>query len=134
MVRVSPSSSRSIGLVASRSKTGLAVGHALCRRSFVRHCRLFLFAIVFVLLAASYRMRTAMADEWQPISPEELRMTSVPEAPGAPAVILYRQVDRDDNARTGNQYNYVRLKILTQEGRKDGDVGIPFFKDQGTIP
>jgi len=36
---------------------------------------------------------------------------SVPEAPGAPAVILYRQVDRDDSARTGNQYNYVRIKI-----------------------
>jgi transglutaminase-like putative cysteine protease len=99
----------------------------------VRHCRLFLFAIVFVLLAASYRMRTAIADEWQPISPEELKMTSVAEAPGAPAVILYRQVDRDDSARTGNQYNYVRIKILTEEGRKYGDVEIPFFKEQGTI-
>jgi hypothetical protein len=99
----------------------------------VRHCRLLSFAIVFVLFAASYRMRTAIADEWQPISPEELRMTSVPEAPGAPAVILYRQVDRDDSARTGNQYNYVRIKILTEEGRKYGDVEIPFFKDQGTI-
>jgi len=78
-------------------------------------------------------MRTAIADEWQPISPAELQMTSVPEAPGAPAVILYRQVDRDDSARTGNQYNYVRIKILTEEGRKYGDVEIPFFKDQGTI-
>ena len=99
----------------------------------MRHCRLFFFAIAFVLLAASYRMRTAIADEWQPISPAELQMTSVPEAPGAPAVILYRQVDRDDSARTGNPYNYVRIKILTEEGRKYGDVEIPFFKDQGTI-
>src|SRR5258708_38792112 len=112
MVRVSPSSSRSIGLVASRSNTELAVGHVLRRRSFVRHCRLFFFAIVFVLLAASYRMRTAMADEWQPISPEEVRMTSVPESPGAPAVILYRQVDRDDSMRAGNKDMYVGLKIL----------------------
>jgi hypothetical protein len=39
---------------------------------------------------------TARADEWKPITPEELKMTSVTEAPGAPAVILYRQVDRDD--------------------------------------
>jgi hypothetical protein len=38
------------------------------------------------------------ADEWQPISPDELRMTSVPEAPGVPAVFLYRQVDPDDVA------------------------------------
>lgn len=78
-------------------------------------------------------MRTAFADEWQPISPEELQITSVPEAPGAPAVILYRQVDRDDSDRTGHQYNYVRIKILTEEGRKYADVEIPYFKEQGTI-
>ncbi len=81
-----------------------------------------LFAITAVLLAGVSQIRTASADEWQPISPEELKMTSVPEAPGASAVILYRQVDRDDSARTGNQYNYVRIKILTEEGRKYGDV------------
>ncbi len=92
-----------------------------------------LFAITTVLLAGVSQIRTASADEWQPISPEELKMTSVPEAPGASAVILYRQVDRDDSARTGNQYNYVRIKILTEEGRKYGDVEIPFFKEQGTI-
>jgi hypothetical protein len=99
----------------------------------VRRRQLFLFAVVAVFLAASYRMRTASADEWQPISPEELKMTSVAEAPGAPAVILYRQVDRDDSARTGNQYNYVRIKILADAGRKYGDVEIPFFREQGTI-
>jgi Domain of Unknown Function with PDB structure (DUF3857) len=60
-------------------------------------------------------------------------MTSVPEAPGAPAVILYRQVDRDDNARTGNEQNYVRIKILTEEGRKYADVEIPYFREQGVI-
>ena len=60
-------------------------------------------------------------------------MTSLPEAPGAPAVILYRQVDRDDSARTGNEYNYVRIKILTEEGRKHADVEIPYLREQGTI-
>lgn len=99
----------------------------------MRHSRLFFLAMVFLLQASAFRMRTAMADEWQPISPEELRMTNVPEAPGAPAVILYRQVDRDDNSRTGNEYNYLRIKILTEEGRKYGDVEIPYFKGQGTI-
>jgi hypothetical protein len=100
---------------------------------FVRLCRSIIVLSAIVLLAASYRTRTAVADEWQPISPEELRMSSVAEASGAPAVILYRQVDRDDSARTGNQYNYVRIKILTDEGRKYGDVEIPFFKEQGTV-
>src|SRR5438128_3984765 len=74
----------------------------------------------------------ARADEWQPITPEELKMTGVPEAPGAPAVILYRQVDRDDG-RNGHQYDYVRIKILTEEGRKYANVEIPFFKEQGNI-
>ena len=45
-------------------------------------------------------------------------MTSEPLAPGAPAIILYRQVDRDDNGRTSHEDDYIRIKILTEEGRK----------------
>lgn len=78
-------------------------------------------------------IRGVGADDWQPISQDELKMTSLPEAPGAPAVVLYRQVDRDDNAKSGNEQNYVRIKILTEEGRKYADVEIPYFHDQGNI-
>lgn len=70
---------------------------------------------------------------FQPISPEELKMTSEPLAPGAAAVILYRQVDRDDNSLTGHEDNYIRIKILTEEGRKYADVEIPFFKESETV-
>jgi hypothetical protein len=28
-----------------------------------------------------------------PVSPDELKLTSEPQAPGAPAIILYRQVE-----------------------------------------
>ena len=38
----------------------------------------------------------AHADEWQPISPEELQMKREPKAPTAAAIYLYRQVDRND--------------------------------------
>ncbi len=55
-------------------------------------------------------------------------MTSEPQAPGAPAIILYRQVDRDDNIHTPHEDNYFRIKILTEEGRKHADVEIPFLK------
>jgi hypothetical protein len=65
---------------------------------------------------------------FQPVSPDELKMTSEPHAPGAPAIILYRQVDRDDNSYTTHQDNYFRIKILTEEGRKHADIEIPFFK------
>jgi hypothetical protein len=76
---------------------------------------------------------TTAGDDWLPISPEDLKATSDPAAPGAPAIILYRQVDRDDSARTGHEFNYVREKIFTEEGRKYGDVEIPFFKGEGNI-
>ena len=70
---------------------------------------------------------------FQPVSQEELKMTSEPQAPGAPAIILYRQVDRDDNGRTSHEDNYYRIKILTEEGRKYGDIEIPFFRQTGSV-
>jgi hypothetical protein len=70
---------------------------------------------------------------FQPVVPEELKMTSEPQAPGAHAIILYRQVDRDDNGQTSHENNYVRIKILTEEGRKYADVEIPFFKESQNI-
>jgi hypothetical protein len=70
---------------------------------------------------------------FQPVSPEELKMTSEPKAPGAPAIILFRQVDRDDNGTTSHEDDYVRIKILTEEGRKQADIEIPFFKDRENI-
>ena len=70
---------------------------------------------------------------FQPVSQDELKMTSEPLAPGAPAIILYRQVDRDDNSLTSHEDNYFRIKILTEEGRKHADIEIPFFKGSGNV-
>ena len=96
--------------------------------------RLCLITVAILVGAAAYHAGSVNAgDEWLPITPEELKMTSVPEAPGAPAVYLYRQVDRDDNSHTANEYNYARIKILTEEGRKYADVEIPYVKEQGSI-
>ncbi len=79
---------------------------------------------IFLLLAAAeYPPVTVLAGVgFQPISPEELKMTSEPLAPGAPAVILYREVDRDDNGQTTHENDYIRIKILTEEGRNYGNV------------
>ena len=96
--------------------------------------RLAVITAVILLGAAMYRVGRSSADEWLPISPEELKMTGVPEAPGAPAVILYRQVDRDDsNIHTPHESNYIRIKIFTEEGRKFADAEIPFVKDSYNI-
>lgn len=90
---------------------------------------------IFLLLAAGKHSPVIVhaGEGFQPVSPEELKMTSEPLAPGAPAIILYRQVDRDDNGRTSHEDNYVRIKILTEEGRKYADVEIPFFKGSSDI-
>ena len=97
--------------------------------------RLLVLALLLFVGAAVRRAQPVSAgDEWQPISPEELKMTGEPKAPGAPAIILYRQVDRDDSsARTPHEYNYVREKIFTEEGRKYANVEIPLVKGQWDI-
>lgn len=88
--------------------------------------------LVCVFGIVSYDSPTVeAADGFQPVSAAELKMTSEPLAPGAPAIILYRQVDRDDSGLTAHENNYVRIKILTEEGRKYADVEIPFLKEQG---
>jgi transglutaminase-like putative cysteine protease len=108
------------------------LGHA-CLKSTATFGFVVTIATAIFAFGVVRSTRTVQADDWQPISPDELKMTSVPEAPGAPAVILYRQVDRDDNAKTGNEQDYVRIKILTEEGRKFADVEIPYFREQGNI-
>jgi hypothetical protein len=91
-------------------------------------------ALLIVLGVAAYDPVTVSASVgFQPISPEELKMTSEPQAPGAPAIILFRQVDRDDDPRASHEDNYFRIKILTEEGRKYADVEIPYYKGSGNI-
>lgn len=78
--------------------------------------------------------------DFQPVNPAELKMTSEAQAPGAPAIILYREVDRDDYGRNAHggyyivggetgrfEQNYRRIKILTEEGRKYADIEIPML-------
>lgn len=52
-------------------------------------------------------------------------MTSLPEAAGAHAVILFRQVEREDQLYGSSEHVYLRIKVLTEEGRKYADVDIP---------
>jgi hypothetical protein len=71
------------------------------------------------------------AEDWLPISQDELKMTSEPKALGAPAIYLYRQIDRDDV--NSHLAVYERIKILSEEGRKYADVEISFLKGRDNI-
>lgn len=97
------------------------------RRAWSAWC----MAAMTIAVAMIWDATATWGDDWKPIPPEDLKLTSVPEAPGAPAVILYREVLRDD--RTAREEDYVRVKILTEEGRKYANVEIPFIKDSGNI-
>ncbi len=88
-------------------------------------------AILLSLLFLMAFIPVARTEDWLPITPEELKMTSEPLAVAAPAIYLYRQVDRDDNVF--REYNYCRIKILTEEGRKYADIEVPFFKGAGEV-
>jgi len=96
---------------------------------------MFLSLRVLILALLSYPiLSSAVAwagDDWLPITPEELKMTSEPNAPGAPAIYLYRQFDRND--ATYYEFHYYRIKIFNEEGRKYADIEIPFTKNYNNI-
>ena len=60
--------------------------------SLRRESRIFFFFFTIVLIFVAIPARAA--DDWLPINEDDLKMTSEPAAPGAPAILLYRQVDR----------------------------------------
>ena len=86
-------------------------------------------ALAIVVMAGSFATR-GQAQGFPPLFPEDLKMTSEPKAPGASAIILYREVDHYDGGRSGivKESSYYRIKILTEEGRKYGNIEIPFLK------
>jgi len=90
-------------------------------------------AFLTILAAISFSSPFAWGIGFQPVSPDELKMTGNAKAPGAPALILFREVDRDDRGQTAHEDVYFRIKILTEEGRKYADVEIPFYKQFGNV-
>jgi hypothetical protein len=63
---------------------------------------------------------------WLPVTPDEFAIKESPAGPGEPAMVLYREVIRDDpNAL---ESHYVRIKILSEEGRKFADITIPYLE------
>jgi hypothetical protein len=81
---------------------------------------------IAILLLMAFATCRAWGEDWLPISPEELRMRSSAQAPNAPAIYLYRQVDRDDN--DPSESTYERIKILSEEGRDNANIEIPYRK------
>jgi hypothetical protein len=62
--------------------------------------------------------------QFQAPNPEELQMTSDPKAPGAAAVILYREETEDDPHHFSTVY--ARIKVLTEQGKEAATVHIRY--------
>jgi len=88
-------------------------------------------ALFLIALFAITIHRPAMGEDWPPITSEERSMTSLPEQPGAVAVVLLREDATDDPHN--NRTVYMRIKVLTEPGRRYADVEIPYSRRHFTI-
>jgi len=76
------------------------------------------------------------ADDWLPVSPDDLALKDNPVSPGSDAMVLYRDsaVDASGATQGGDQdEEYVRIKIFTQAGVQKGDVEIEFLKAENDV-
>jgi hypothetical protein len=90
-------------------------------------------AFTFFLLgtAAVARQHSFGGDDWLPIPPADLALKDNPADPGASAMLLYRE--GDVVSQDFSIHEYVRIKIFTQEGTKEGDVELPFARPYSDI-
>jgi len=82
-------------------------------------------ALPLTVLAIALCSLHAWAD-WPAISPEELKMTDLPQQKGAPALVLLREEVANDPQNYHSVY--MRIKILTEAGRRYADVEIPYSR------
>lgn len=90
----------------------------LYHRTLVRS----LFLVLWCTLAAPW----VAAEEWPAIDPADLALKSIPQQPGAPAVILLRE--ENDNDPLHFHSTYERIKILTEAGREYADIELPYSR------
>jgi transglutaminase-like putative cysteine protease len=82
----------------------------------LRGAAVFLAAVSPVLLCAQF----------QPLNPDELKMTSDPKAPGTDAV--YLEINQVANDPLHYQSYYARIKVLTDKGKELATVELPYLK------
>jgi hypothetical protein len=97
-------------------------------RTRIAQSRPFICAAILLLLAASPALVRA---QFQSPTDEELKMTADPQAPGADAIYLYREEITDDVFHY--QTFYERIKILTEKGKEQATIRIPYYRNDFKI-
>jgi hypothetical protein len=80
-------------------------------------------SVIVLAFALGLAVPLLVADDWQPITQEDLKMTSA-DAGNAEAIILYHEFSSDDGRR--HQIEYERIKILTEKGKRYANVEIRY--------
>jgi len=90
-------------------------------------------AIWMLMCLCSVNALSAQAQkfEFAPVDKAELEMKDNPKQPGAHAMILEWRESKFDN--TGFLLVYNRIKIFDTEGKKYGDIELPYKKDHTSI-
>lgn len=86
-----------------------------------------IFIGVVFLLSTALAKAPAFGGDWPSISDSDRAFNSVPQQPGAPAVILIRE-QTDDNMNN-SQTVYERIKILNEAGLKYASVELPYSRE-----
>jgi Domain of Unknown Function with PDB structure (DUF3857)/Transglutaminase-like superfamily len=84
--------------------------------------------LAFLLLTAASPLLAL--DDWLPVTPEDRKITAESEK-GADAVILYHEETSDDKTR--HRHVYKRVKILTEKGKSEANVEIPYDAAYGGV-
>lgn len=88
--------------------------------------------MLLLLVVIGCAVSTARAQgQFQAPTPDELKMTEEPKAPGAAAIYLYREETVDDNLHFHSFY--ARIKVLTEKGKELATVGVPYPKGKFQI-
>ncbi|HTP35176.1 MAG TPA: DUF3857 domain-containing protein [Candidatus Acidoferrales bacterium] len=85
----------------------------------------------FLFLSAFFAPAILISQQWPVIPADELQLTRAPRGLRRNAILLYRSLAFDDQKKTAEAH--LRIKILTEEGREQANIEIPFVKGSTEI-
>ena len=82
-------------------------------------------------LASLFAPQQAASDDWLPIDPADLALTTNPASPGSHAMVLYSETKEDLEKATTSYYQ--RIKIFDDAGRKYAQAEIDYRSDAFSV-
>ena len=103
------------------------VSHVPFRVAFSGVCKWRFSYLCLFLLTAGQVLMAVSSEAWPAIAPEEMSLKDDPLKPGAPAIILHKEIFSNHH-NSYHRYHY-RIKIFTDEGKDYANIEIPYFAD-----